>query len=112
MRAGRRGGGEQRRKRGQREVLKRASTIHETSVESGEFVMRKPLFSLTPKDFEGQTSRAASKGGQHQNKTDSAVRIVHRASGARAESREERSQHQNRRIAFRRLDDMHARSRS
>ena len=61
------------------------------------------LFSITKKDFEIQTFRSGGKGGQHQNKTDSGVRIIHRDSGARAESREERSQARNKRIAFRRL---------
>lgn len=52
-----------------------------------------------------QTFRAGGKGGQHQNKTDSAVRIVHKASGAVGESREERSQVQNKKIAFKRLTE-------
>lgn len=61
------------------------------------------LFSLTKKDFIIETFRAGGKGGQHQNKTDSAVRIKHPDSGAVGESREERSQHQNKKIAFERL---------
>lgn len=61
------------------------------------------LFSVTRKDLVVTTFRAGGKGGQHQNKTDSAVRIVHPASGARGESRSERSQTQNKKIAFRRL---------
>ena len=61
------------------------------------------LFSITKKDFEVQTFRAGGKGGQHQNKTSSAVRIIHRESGAVGESREERSQYQNKKIALRRL---------
>ena len=42
-------------------------------------------------------------GGQHQNKTDSGVRIRHPESGAVGEARDNRSQHANRRTAFRRL---------
>ena len=61
------------------------------------------LFSLTKKDFEVQTFRAGGKGGQHQNKTDSAVRIIHPASGAVGECREFRCQHRNKRVAFERL---------
>ena len=61
------------------------------------------LFSLTKKDFIVETFRAGGKGGQHQNKTDSAVRIKHPDSGAVGESREERSQPQNKKIAFMRL---------
>lgn len=61
------------------------------------------LFSVTRDDFELQTFRAGGKGGQNQNKVSSGVRLIHRASGARGESREERSFEQNRRNAFRRL---------
>ena len=65
--------------------------------------MKKLLFSVGKKDFEIQTFRAGGKGGQHQNKTNSGVRIIHKESGVRGESRERRSQHQNKRIAFDRL---------
>lgn len=61
------------------------------------------VFSLTKKDFEIQTFRSGGKGGQHQNKTSSGVRIIHKDSGARGESRESRQQHSNREIAFKRL---------
>ena len=60
------------------------------------------LFSITKKDFEVQTFRSGGKGGQHQNKTDSGVRIIHRASGAVGESRSERSQLVNKRLALKR----------
>jgi len=65
--------------------------------------MPDPVISLTKKDFVVQTFRAGGKGGQKQNKTSSGVRIIHPDSGARGESREERSQKQNKEIAFRRL---------
>jgi len=61
------------------------------------------LFSITRKDFRVDTFRSGGKGGQKQNKTESGVRITHNDSGAIGESREERSQHQNKKIAFRRL---------
>jgi protein subunit release factor A len=64
---------------------------------------KKLLFSLTAKDFEVQTFRAGGKGGQHQNKTESGVRIIHHASGARGEARDSRDQHQNKKNAFMRL---------
>lgn len=64
---------------------------------------KEPLFSVTKQDLEIQTFRAGGKGGQHQNKTDSAVRIVHKESGAVGVSRTERSQHVNKKIAFKRL---------
>jgi protein subunit release factor B len=65
--------------------------------------MRELLFSVTKKDLRIDYFRAGGPGGQHQNKTASACRITHVASGAVGESREERSQEQNRKIAFRRM---------
>lgn len=61
------------------------------------------LFSVTAKDFEIQTFRSGGKGGQNQNKVNSGVRLIHRASGARGEARDSRHQHQNRLAAFQRL---------
>ena len=65
--------------------------------------MKELLFSLTKKDFEIAHFCAGGKGGQHQNKTASASRIKHTASGAIGESREHRSQHMNTKAAFKRL---------
>jgi protein subunit release factor B len=64
---------------------------------------KKLLFSVTKNDFEVETFRAGGKGGQHQNTTDSAVRITHAASGAVGECREHRQQLQNKKEAFKRL---------
>lgn len=64
---------------------------------------RRPILRLTKKDFTIQTFRAGGKGGQHQNKTDSGVRIIHNASGARGESRTERSQLMNKKLALQHL---------
>ncbi len=61
------------------------------------------MLTVTIKDCEVQTFRAGGKGGQNQNKRDSGVRVIHHGSGARGESREERSQLQNKRIAFVRM---------
>jgi len=65
--------------------------------------VRDLLFSITKKDFTFQYFTAGGKGGQHQNKVHSAVRVIHKDSGARAESRKSRHQHENKKIAFRKL---------
>lgn len=70
--------------------------------------MKTPIMTVTIKDCEVQTFRAGGKGGQNQNKVNSGVRIIHRPSGAVAESREERSQLQNKRSAFRRMAESKA----
>lgn len=64
---------------------------------------REHMFSVTLADCDVQTFRSGGPGGQKQNKTDSGVRIIHRASGARGESREQRSQLQNKRLAWKRM---------
>lgn len=62
---------------------------------------RKKLFSI--KDFEVQTFRSGGPGGQNQNKRNTGVRIIHKSSGAREESREARTQEQNKKLAFQKL---------
>lgn len=64
---------------------------------------RAKLFSVKLSDCDVQTFRAGGPGGQNQNKRDTAVRIKHKPSGAVGESREERTQLANKRIAFRRM---------
>jgi hypothetical protein len=56
-------------------------------------------------DCEVQHFRSGGKGGQNQNKRDTGTRVIHHPSGARGESREERSQLQNKKAAFRRMVD-------
>ncbi len=50
---------------------------------------------IRPEDLERQTFRSGGPGGQHQNKTESGVRFIHKPTGIAAESRTERSQHKN-----------------
>ena len=54
---------------------------------------------LRDDDIAFQTMRASGPGGQHVNKTDSAVRATHRPTGLVATAQEQRSQHANRKLA-------------
>ncbi|MEM6496082.1 MAG: peptide chain release factor H [Pseudomonadota bacterium] len=58
---------------------------------------------IDPADVRYEAFRAGGPGGQHQNKTESAVRAVHGPSGLTVVVRENRSQHRNRAIALERL---------
>jgi len=65
--------------------------------------MKKKILSITKKDFEIKAFQSGGPGGQHQNRVNSGVRIIHKDSGAVGESRNYASQYQNKKAALKRL---------
>lgn len=65
--------------------------------------MRERILSVTAADCSWEYFPAGKNGGQNGNKNSTACRVTHVASGARGESREHKSQLQNRKAAFGRM---------
>lgn len=87
----------QRERRGKRQT---------SSVMVDEFLHEdRPEHVINMSDVRVDAFRASGNGGQHRNKTSSAIRMTHIPTGIAATATESRSQYENRRTAFRRLQE-------
>ncbi len=64
---------------------------------------RRKFLTIMPKDLEVHYYVGSGNGGQKKQKTSSACRIVHKASGAEGKSQDSRKQGENRKLALERL---------
>lgn len=66
--------------------------------------VHKTVLNISPENVRCDTYRASGNGGQHRNKTDSAVRLTYLPTGMMVTATEDRSQHVNRKVAWERLE--------
>ena len=77
---------------------------HSSTIVVSVLDVKKTDFQINPNDVRCDTYRASGNGGQHRNKTDSAVRLTHIPTGTIVTATEDRSQHVNRKVAWERLE--------
>ncbi len=70
-----------------------------------DFFQEKVVEKLNTKDLQFQTFRGAGPGGQHRNKVETAVRVIHLPSGISVEVSDGKSQHQNKQKALEKMKE-------
>lgn len=86
-------------------ILETQIKIIKTNERNDKNKKKELLLSITKNDFTIQHTKGSGKGGQNRNKRDTAVRVIHNASGSVGYSEEERYQHANKEIAFKRCTE-------
>jgi protein subunit release factor A len=85
-------------------VTEKNNRRHTSFVSVFEVVEDSNQIVLVDSDINTETFRGSGAGGQHRNKTDSCVRMTHVPTGVSVIATEQRSQHQNKKVARQRLE--------